>query len=169
MDWTDPNLWFEGLGGAIVGGGVAAATALLVVRRTDQKNRALARELHAREEARALIRECHVLGRSVAPSVSNTPEEAYARRAAFMLWVSEMQGSIPTLTAVDGELDVVLQNHMTRLYDLLDALEEMGAWPSPGDDAEAEWLLSAKAANKRFTDEIVDLTTHLANWLSARK
>jgi hypothetical protein len=169
MDWTDPNLWFAGLGSSMVGGGVAAATALLVVRRTDQKNRALARELHAREEARALMRECHALARAVAPSVSSTPEMVLARRAAFMHWVSEMQGSIPTLTAVDAELDVVLKDYMTSLSELLAALEELGVRPSPGATDELEWMRSAQTANKRFTDEIVDLTTHLANWLSARK
>jgi hypothetical protein len=166
MDWGDPNLWFQGLGSAIVGGVVAALTALLVVKLTNNKNRALARELDARGQATTLLRATNEFAAAAVRLARNTDEMAEERNRLLIRWAAETMATAPAIIAADPAFDATINGRLKEVRAADKALEELG----PRDRAQNEeaWAHEAERLSRGLTHGLTDFAQQLGEWLHDR-
>jgi hypothetical protein len=165
MTWSNPDLWFSGLGSALVGGVVAALTALVVVRLTDRYARQQERRTAARSEVIALLRASSQFLRDTSAPAQDVGESQNNLRILSAVWMIELGGAVSAVAAVDAPFLHTLDRLFHQVRSTRDALL---ALDTTGDDAAQAWEVEQRytALYRTMASELADLTGELTQWLS---
>jgi hypothetical protein len=160
----DAELWFSGLGSAVVGGVVAALTALLVVVLTDRKNRRLAREREAREHAVAIMETNAVFQDELMHLLENTQDDVRKRALVEGRWLASYIAKAAPLLYVDQTLDPILSQYLEDVHQAVKGVDELG--PRPTEQAEeAAWIEQMNERQNKVTHLLTDMSAVLAEWV----
>jgi hypothetical protein len=165
MSWSDPDLWFSGLGSALVGGVVAALTALVVVRLTDRDARLQERRTAARSEVLALLRSSSQFLRDTSAPAQDVGESQRNLRILSVLWMIELGAAVSAVAAVDDAFLRTVDRLFQRVNSTMDALL---ALDTTGDDLAQAWDVEQRytALYRTMASELAELTVELTQWLS---
>jgi hypothetical protein len=101
---TVSDVWWNGLGAALVGGLVAAGAAILVVFLTRAYDRRHVREQEARAAARELIKESLVFAKTVGKATTPSLEDQQVRSSAWWSWLGAQQAAQASIQAVNQDV-----------------------------------------------------------------
>jgi hypothetical protein len=161
---TVTDVWWNGLGAALVGGFTAAIVATAVVLGTRSYERRHVKEQEARAAARELLKDTDTYLHAISDALTNSSEDRKARQTAHWRWLSAAQVAQGSVQAVSPELAERIVAAATRSGV---AVELVGSLIGPaGDEA---WKSLMEEALPTITDPPLALQQILAHWVGTGK
>jgi hypothetical protein len=161
---TVGDVWWNGLGAALIGGLTAAIVATGVVLATRTYERRHINEQEARAAAKELMKESRVYLQAIGDALSNSPEDRIARASAHWRWLAATQLAEASMYAVDPRLVNRINVAAARSIDTLAAIDEIGV-----GEGSAAWKAQMQKALTAATEPVLQLNLLLANWVGTNK
>jgi hypothetical protein len=156
---TAAEVWWNGLGAALIGGVTAALVATGVVFTTRAYERRHVKEQEARTAARELMKDSRTFVDSFTSAALPSPDHQLARLGAYVRWMTAAQVAQASLQPVSPELSRRINEAASRL---LPPVEAAAAIEMDTDEA---WMEPMGQTLLAATAPVLRLTEILANWI----
>jgi hypothetical protein len=160
---TVGDVWWNGLGAALIGGLTAALVATGVVLATRAYELRHINEQEARAAARELMKESSAYLNALGNAITNSPEDLMARAMANWTWMGAVQGAQASIHTVKPKLVERVTEAAKRAKDLVAGVDAIGDTRGPAWRGQMHQAVVAAAV------PVLRLNMILAEWIATGK